>query len=81
MTFRFQEDDKVVLKTGEDHAEFLPAGSQGVVHCQYTTTPPAYEVTFLDSQGEQFGTIVCEDEIELAQETVNLPKRETARAA
>lgn len=80
MTFRFQDGDKVVLTKGEGHAEFLSTGSRGVVFCQYTTTPPAYEVNFLDSRGEEFGAVVYEDEIELVQETVNPPKREAVRA-
>ena len=61
--FRFQEGDEVVLLNSENHTDFLPVGSHGVVFCQYTTTPPAYEVTFRDSRGEDFGTIVQENEI------------------
>ena len=64
MTFRFQEDDEVILKNDQDHAWFLPAGSRGVVFCQYATNPPSYEVTFKDVRGSAFGVVVCEDEIE-----------------
>ena len=61
--FRFQEGDEVVLLNSDGHADFLPDGTQGVVFCQYTTMPPAYEVIFRNSQGEDFGTIVQENEI------------------
>jgi len=81
MTFKFQEDDEVVLINGEGHASFLPVGSFGTVFCQYTTTPPAYEVNFKDVSGEDFGSIVYENEIELARDVVRAPAREAARAA
>lgn len=61
--FRFQEGDEVVLLNAEGHTDFLPVGSRGVVFCQYTTTPPAYEVNFRDSTGDSFGTIVQENEL------------------
>ena len=62
MTFRFAEGEAVTLK--EDRTDFLPAGSQGIVFCQYTTLPPAYEVNFQDADGEEFGAVVSEDELE-----------------
>ena len=62
MTHKFQEDDTVVLK--EETNDFLPAGSHGTVFCLYTTTPPAYEINFIDSGGESFGAIMYEDELE-----------------
>ena len=70
MKFRFQDGDEVVLKNGEDHAWFLPTGSRGVVFCQYSTTPPAYEVNFCDIRGETFGAVVYEDELDMVNETV-----------
>ena len=81
MTFKFQEDDKVVLIDGEGHASFLPVGSLGIVFCQYTTTPPAYEVNFRDVSGKELGSIVYEDEIELARDGVTVPVREAAWTA
>jgi len=80
MTFKFQDGDEVVLKDGEGHASFLPVGSFGVVFCQYATTPPAYEVNFRDVNGEEFGSIVYEDEAESAHNVVAVPVREAARA-
>ena len=79
--FRFQEGDKVVLLNSEGHTDFLPVGSQGVVFCQYTTTPPAYEVTFRDSQGKSFGTIVYENELGPANAAAAQPLREAVGAA
>lgn len=79
MMFRYQKDDEVILKAGESHAWFLPTGSRGVVFCQYTTTPPSYEVNFEDVEGQQFGTIVDEDEIE-AVAALPLTQREAVSA-
>ena len=76
MTFKFQEGDEVTLKDGEGHAWFLPAGSRGIVFCQYATNPPAYEVNFRDVKGEVFGSVVYEEEIELARDVVTSPTRE-----
>lgn len=80
MTFRFQEGDEVVLKNGEDHSRFLRTGSHGVVFCQYTTTPPAYEVNFEGVDGKQFGSIMFEDDIEAAQNAQPLVQREAVGA-
>ncbi len=81
MTFRFQDGDEVMLKDGEGHAWFLPAGSRGIVFCQYATTPPAYEVNFRDVKGEAFGSVVYEDEIELAHDGVTTSTRQAVSAA
>ncbi len=62
MTHQFQEGDTVISK--EDTTDFLPAGSHGTVFCLYTTTPPAYEINFVASDGEIFGAIRYEDELE-----------------
>ena len=62
MTHKFQEGEIVTLK--EEYSDFLPAGSHGSVFCFYTTTPPAYEINFLASDGEEFGAIMYEDELE-----------------
>ena len=43
--------------------------------------PPAYEVNFRDVRDEEFGTIVYEDEIELAPERVVQPERAAAGVA
>lgn len=80
MTFKFQDGDEVVLKNSEGHASFLQVGSLGTVFCQYATTPPAYEVNFRDVNGEEFGSIVYENEVELAHSAVTVPAREVARA-
>lgn len=79
--FRFQEGDEVVLLNSEGHTDFLPVGSHGVVFCQYTTMPPAYEVTFRDSQGERFGTIVYETELGLLNARGPQSPREAVGAA
>ncbi len=79
--FRFQKGDEVVLLNSEGHTDFLPVGSRGVVFCQYTTTPTAYEVTFWDSQGEEFGTIVYENELGPSKVAVAQPLREAVGAA
>jgi len=82
MTFRFQEDDEVILKNDQDHAWFLPAGSRGVVFCQYATNPLSYEVTFLDIRDQAFGTVVYEDEIELVRGAMSAtPIRSAVKAA
>ncbi len=62
MTHKFQEGDFVFSK--EDYTDFLPAGSHGTVFCSYTTTPPAYEINFLASDGELFGAIMDEDDLQ-----------------
>jgi hypothetical protein len=62
MTFKYHEGDRVALK--EDHTDFLPAGTHGIVFCYYTTTPPAYEINFALRDGEDFGAIMFEDDIE-----------------
>ena len=66
MTLMFQQDDTVVLKEG--HTDFLPTGTHGVVFCYYTTTPPAYEINFAVSDGEDFGAIMFEDDIEFCSD-------------
>jgi len=75
VTHMFQEDDVVVLK--EDQADFLPAGSHGTVFCLYTTVPPAYEINFVDRNGEGFGAIMYENEIERCSDSkcLDLPAR------
>ena len=62
MTHKFKEDEIVVLKEGTH--DFLPTGSHGTVFCLYLTTPPAYEINFIDSSGDTFGAIRYEDEVE-----------------
>ena len=79
MTHKYQEDDQVVLL--EDFADYLPAGSIGVVFCQYTTAPPAYEVNFVDTTGRSVGNIFYEDEIVALQKAQPLVERETAAVA
>lgn len=79
--FRFQEGDEVVLLNAEGHTDFLPVGSRGIVFCQYTTMPLAYEVTFLDSQGEEFGTVVYENELGPSKVTAEQPLREAVGVA
>ena len=82
MTFKFQEGDAVVLKNGEGHAWFLPAGSRGTIFCQYASVPPAYEVNFMDVRGKVFGSVVYEAEIELApDDEVIAAVREAVSAA
>ncbi len=81
MTFRFQCGDEVMLKDGERHAWFLPAGSRGTVFCQYATTPPAYEVNFRDVKGEEFGSVVYEDEVEPVRERAAPPGRKAVTVA
>ena len=78
MTHKYQEDDQVILK--EDFADYLPGGSVGIVFCQYTTVPPAYEINFVDTTGRSVGGIFYEYEIEAIQKTAALPSRETADA-
>ena len=80
MMFRYQEGDEVVLKNGEGHVWFLPTGSRGVVFCQYTTTPPAYEVTFTGIGGRSVGNIFYEDELEAAEKALPLVQREAVGA-
>ena len=76
MTHKYQENDQVALK--EDFADYLPAGSVGVIFCQYTVTPPAYEITFLGTDGRGVGGIFYEDEIEAVQKVLQLVvRRET----
>ena len=78
MTHKYQEDDQVALK--EDFADYLPAGSVGVIFCQYTTTPPAYEINFVDITGRVVGGIFYEDEIEAAPSALPLIQREAVGA-
>ena len=79
MTFRFQEGDAVALKEG--HTAFLPTGSEGIVFCQYTTSPPAYEVNFQDVNGEEFGSVVYEDELEPSRSEAVMGVREAVGVA
>jgi hypothetical protein len=79
MVFKFEEGDEVVLRNGEGHSSFLTAGSRGVIFCQFASDPPAYEVNFRDSMGQEFGSIVYEDDIEMMRDTTVLPWREVVR--
>ena len=63
MTHIFKEGDVVVSKRASN--DFLPAGSHGTVFCFYMTTPPAYEINFIDIRGRGFGAVMYEDELEL----------------
>ncbi len=78
MTHKYQEDDQVALV--EDFTDHLPAGSVGVVFCQYTTTPPSYEINFVDTTGRSIGNIFYEDEIESVQKLQPLVQREAVGA-
>ena len=60
--FKFQEGDIVSLR--ENYTETLPAGSHGSVFSLYTTTPPAYEINFVDIKGGEVGVVIYEDELE-----------------
>ena len=62
VTFKFQEGDIVSLR--ENYTETLPAGSHGSVFSLYTTTPPAYEINFVDIKGGEVGVVIYEDELE-----------------
>ena len=42
----------------------LLLATHGTVFCLYATTPPAYEINFIDNTGECFGAIRYEDELE-----------------
>ena len=79
MKFRFQDGDEVALRA--DRHWFLPAGSRGIVFCQYATDPPAYEVNFQDVRGKIFGAVVEEDEIEVLHEKAVLPIFEAVKTA
>ena len=70
MAHKYQENDQVVL--AEDFTDHLPAGSLGSIFCQYTTTPQAYEVNFIDTSGQLVGGIFYEDELK-AMEAVKTP--------
>ncbi len=76
MAHKYQEDDRVILVA--DFADYLPAGSVGVVFCLYTTTPQAYEINFVDTTGRSVGGIFYEDEIEAAHQGLLLVQREAA---
>ena len=79
MTHKYQEDDQVALV--EDFADYLPAGSVGIVFCYYTTTPPAYEINFVGTDGQPVGNIFYEDEIEAVQTAQPLVQRESVSAS
>lgn len=60
---RFQCGDTVVLS--EDHPILeMKAGDTGVVIAGYDMDPPAYEVTFRDSNGREFDALMKEDELD-----------------
>ncbi len=60
--FKFAEGDAVALT--EDHPSLgLSAGDTGVVWVMYTTTPPAYDVTFSGADDEKFDMVLDEDEL------------------
>lgn len=62
LMFKFAEGEAVALT--EDHPSLgLRAGDVGVVWVMYTTTPPAYDVTFSDADGEKFDIVLEEDEL------------------
>ena len=69
--FRFAEGESVALT--EDHPSLgLSAGDVGVVWVMYTTTPPAYDVTFSDADGEKFDMVLEEDELTVPSATREL---------
>ncbi len=72
--FKFAEGASVALT--EDHPSLgLRAGDIGIIWVMYTTTPPAYDVTFSSANGEKFDMVLDEDEL-----TVPSALRELASA-
>ncbi len=73
--FQFAEGDVVALT--EDYPSLgLSAGDTGVIWVLYSTTPPAYDVTFCGADGRKFDMVLDEDE--LMEPT---SQRELARAS
>ena len=70
-TFKFTEGASVALT--EDHPSLgLRAGDVGVVWVMYTTSPPAYDVTFPGVNGEEFDMVLEEDELSVPSMTREL---------
>lgn len=60
--FQFSEGDSVALV--EDYRSLgLSAGDVGVIWVSYSTTPPAYDVTFRGADGRQFDMVLEEHEL------------------
>ncbi len=60
--FRFAKGNVVALT--EDYPSLgLSAGDTGVVWVLYSTTPPAYDVTFCGADGRKFDMALDEDEL------------------
>ncbi len=60
--FRFAEGDVVALT--EDYPGLgLSAGDTGVIWVRYSTTPPAYDVTFCAGDGGKFDMVLDEGEL------------------
>jgi hypothetical protein len=69
--FRFAEGDTVALT--EDHPSLgLSTGDVGVIWALYNTTPPAYDVTFCDTDGRKFDMVVEEDDLTVPSITRDL---------
>ncbi len=60
---RFECGDTVVVRS--DHPLIdLKAGDTGVVIAGYDMDPPAFEVTFRDSKGQEFDALMKEEELD-----------------
>ncbi len=62
MMFRFAEGEAVAA-TEEYPLIGLKPGDVGIIWALYTTTPPAYEVTFQTEDGRPFDITMSEDEL------------------
>ncbi|HZO88268.1 MAG TPA: hypothetical protein VFB38_08005 [Chthonomonadaceae bacterium] len=62
MIFKYREGERVALRY--DHSvSGLKAGAEGIIWALYDIEPPAYEVTFTDSAGNQFDALMYEEEL------------------
>ena len=78
--FRFSDGE--VVATTEDYSELgLNVGDTGVVWAFYSTTPPAYEVTFQGQDGEPFDMTMSEDELVAVPDTRELSLAGKSEAA
>jgi hypothetical protein len=62
MTSRFREGSKVKLAASHPEID-LAAGARGTVWAVYESDPPAYDVTFADSNGTEFDALMNESEL------------------
>lgn len=62
MIFKYHEGEVVALRDAHSFSD-LNASMRGEIWALYDIDPPAYDVRFTDSNGEQFDALMYEEEL------------------